>query len=280
MESASVLAPRPGLIWKKEKDMADADPVSSNGNRSLQLETLQSIELNKNTVRANRIVGFESQDKRARPFNLMRTQLAKHLAGGVRLLGITSATPAAGKTFLSVNLAASLSKVLEVPTFLLDLDLRRASIAQEVGLEFKAGLSEYLLGERDDLSEIGLRVEGTNLVIFPTHPVSVDTAQAVAGERFGQLMKAMRDQPDGAVVIVDLPPVFANDDAVLSARLLDGYLMVVDSGKTSRRQLADAMEMLSPVSCLGTVLNRYAGGFLDSYGYGSAPYDRYYSDTV
>lgn len=259
--------------------MADANPVSNNGDRSLELEDLQTIHLNKNAVRANRIVGFESRDKRARPFNLMRTQLAKQLTeGGGRLFGITSATPAAGKTFLSVNLAASLSKVLQVPTFLLDLDLRRGSVAQELGLEFEAGLSEFLLGERNDLSEIGLRVQDTSLVIFPTHPVSVDTARAVAGDRFNQLVKAMREQSDEAVVIFDLPPVFANDDAVISSQLLDGYIMVVDSGTTSRMQLVDAMEMLKPVPFLGTILNRYAGGVLDSYGYGSASYDDYYSE--
>ena len=34
--------------------------------------------------------------------------------------------------------------------------------------------------------------------------------------------------------------------------------------------------MLDPVPCLGTVLNRYAGGILDAYGYGSSYYDSYY----
>jgi Mrp family chromosome partitioning ATPase len=207
----------------------------------------------------------------------MRTQLAKQLVeDNVRLIGITSATPAAGKSFLSVNLAASLSRVLKVPTLLVDLDLRRGCVAEELGLEFTSGISEFLLGKKNDLGEIGLRVEGTRLVVFPTHPVSMDSAQAIAGGRYESLIQTMRDDAGGAVVIFDLPPVFANDDAVLSTRQLDGYILVVDSGKTTRRQLTDAMEMLSPVPCLGTVLNRYAGGILDSYGYGSASYDSYY----
>lgn len=258
--------------------MAEADPIA-NSIDQLALDKLQIVQPRKGAVETNKIVGFYSRDKRSRPFNLMRTQLAKQLTENkVRLVGITSATPAAGKSFLSANLAASLSRVLQVSTFLVDLDLRRGCVAEELGIEFHAGISDYLLGADQTLQNVGLHVEGTNLGVFPTRAVSMDSAQAIASERFESLIKTMRNGTNGAVVIFDLPPVFANDDAVLSTRLLDGYIMIVDSGKTTRRQLTDAMEMLEPVPCLGTVLNRYAGGILDSYGYGSASYDSYYSE--
>ncbi len=257
-----------------------AEPDLPQGNvRSIELGALGSVQPRRELVEANKIVGFNSRDKRSRPFNLMRTQLTKKFDDeNIRLVGVTSATPAAGKSFLSVNLAASLSKVLSVPTYLVDLDLRRGCVAEELGIEFELGISDYLIGEDHNLNEIGLRVEGAELAVFPTAAVSMDSAQAIAGDRYGTLVKMMREETGGAVVIFDLPPVFANDDAVLSTRLLDGYIMVVDSGRTTRRQLKDAMDMLDPVPCLGTVLNRYAGGILDSYGYGSASYDRYYSE--
>lgn len=258
--------------------MAEKDP-SPVGSAQLDIETLQVVKLHKGTVEANKIVGFNSRDKRSRPFNLMRTQLAKTFSDEkARLVGITSATPAAGKSFLSVNLAASLSKVLQVPTFLVDLDLRRGRVAQELGIEFRAGINDYLSGAEPDLQNVGLHVHGTNLAVFPSQAVSVDSAQAIAGQRFDSLVQTMRDNTGGAVIIFDLPPVFANDDAVLSTRLLDGYVMVVDSGKTTRRQLTDSMHMLDPIPCLGTVLNRYTGSILDGYGYGDASYDRYYSE--
>jgi Mrp family chromosome partitioning ATPase len=256
--------------------MAEAHPVRI-ANHLLQLDKLHVVQPDRVSVEASRIVGFDSRDKRSRPFNLMRTQLAKQIAEeDVRLIGVTSATPAAGKSFISVNLAASISRVLKVPTFLVDLDLRRGCVAEELGVDFEVGVSDYLLGQADNLESIGLRVDGTRLAVFPTRAVSMDSAQAIASRRYDALIQALREQTGGAVVIFDLPPVFANDDAVLSTRLLDGYIMVVDSGKTTRRQLEDALDMLSPVQCLGTVLNRYAGGILDSYGYGSGVYDEYY----
>ncbi len=279
MDFAQILAPRAELIALIGKMIMLEDAVAHMGSHQLDIQKLQVVQLREGAVEANKIVGFNSRDKRSRPFNLMRTQLAKRFTEEkIRLVGVTSATPAAGKSFLSVNLAASLSRVLQVPTILVDLDLRRGCVAEELGIEFKMGISDYLLGAEQELQNVGLLVEETNLAVFPTRAVSMDSAQAIAGGRFDSLVQTMRDDTGGAVAVFDLPPVFANDDAVLSTRLLDGYIMVVDSGKTTRRQLSDAMEMLDPVPCLGTVLNRYAGGMLDSYGYGSASYDRYYSD--
>ena len=69
-------------------------------------------------------------------------------------------------------------------------------------------------------------------------------------------------------MICDLPPVFANDDTMMSMQYLDAYVLVVDHGMTTSRQVEEAVRLLDPVPCLGTVLNRYQGGFADPYGYG------------
>jgi Mrp family chromosome partitioning ATPase len=53
---------------------------------------------------------------------------------------------------------------------------------------------------------------------------------------------------------------------------------VVDAGKTTKNQVKEALAMMQPTSCLGTVLNRYRGGLADSYGYGYGygAYQQYY----
>jgi protein-tyrosine kinase len=74
--------------------------------------------------------------------------------------------------------------------------------------------------------------------------------------------------PDNAVVICDLPPVFANDDAAIVAAQLDAYLLVVEDGRSTRKQIRDSIKVLSPTPCAGVVLNRYHGGLVsDAYGY-------------
>src|SRR3546814_11034631 len=67
--------------------------------------------------------------------DLLRTSFAKRTKeDGHRLIGITSATPAAGKSFLSMNLDSSLARVVDEPVFLVDHDIWRSSLADDIGL--------------------------------------------------------------------------------------------------------------------------------------------------
>lgn len=230
----------------------------------------------------NAIVGFDNRDARARPFNLLRTQVAKRIVHSkAGIVGITSATPNAGKSFLSLNLAAALSRIAEQSVYLIDLDLRRGSIAAGVGMTPEAGVSDFLDGSTDDLGALGRRINDTSLAIFPTNAISGNSAELLAGDRFLQMIDAFRKIAEKAIVLCDMPPAFANDDTMIAMQKLDGYIMVVDSGNTTRKQVQDTMEMLQPASCIGAVLNRYNGGIMENYGYGygygSKAYDNYYS---
>jgi protein-tyrosine kinase len=81
------------------------------------------------------------------------------------------------------------------------------------------------------------------------------------------------------VCICDLPPAFANDDAALVAKLLDAYLLVVEQGKTTAKQIRDTMGFLEPTPCAGTILNRYVGGLAGGdygFGYSQTAYSGYF----
>ena len=233
------------------------------------LEAMPEFVPDWKVLERNAIVGFDSRDARARPFKLLRTQVAKLLSQKrARLVGITSAAPNAGKSFLSLNLAATLSRVAGSRVYLVDLDLRRASVAEELGLEHDFGIADFLEGTTDDLGSLGWHVNGSNLAIFPTNKATSSSAELIAGERYGQMIEAFRKEADKAIVLFDLPPAFANDDTMLAMGALDGYIMVVDAGVTTSRQARETLAMLEPAVCLGAVLNRYSGGIVDHYGYG------------
>lgn len=259
--------------------MADAEVPTATGPEFLTLASLAEFTPPVTEIKKHRIVGFDNRDARARPFNLLRTSFAKKLKEeGHRLIGITSATPAAGKSYLSMNLASSLARVVEEPVFLVDLDIRRASLGEEIGLEPEYGIESYLEGTHDSLAGIGRRIDGTRLGIFPTIRRTRNTAELLAGERFTQLITTLRDHSEASIILFDLPPAFANDDAMISLAQLDGFVLVVDAGKTTRRHVQDVMAMLYPTPCIGTILNRYRGGLGDSYGYGygGPDYGKYY----
>ena len=62
------------------------------------------------------------------------------------MLGVVSATPNVGKSFVSANLAAAMSRDPRFQTYLMDLDLRRGTIKDIFGIEPQTGLIEYLDG--------------------------------------------------------------------------------------------------------------------------------------
>lgn len=227
------------------------------------------ITIDEQTLDEQLIVGFNSHDGRSRPFNLLRTQLAQFIEeSNAKLIGITSATPAAGKTFLSGNLAAALSQVEDRKVILCDFDLRRGSILSRFPAEIPTDLGMYLRGEEDDWTKCVYRVNDTGLYLMPSIASMKGSSELLSGSRFAALIEGLRALPDDYLVVCDLPPVFANDDAMLCVREIDGYMLVVDHGQTTKGQVTEALALLQPATCIGTILNRYQGGFADDYGYG------------
>ena len=241
-------------------------------------EALPTVEVDLSILAEHDVVGFNSRDIRLRPFNLLRTQVLKEMRGkGWKLLGVTSATPEAGKSFLVANLAVALAQLPDVRVFLFDLDLRRASLAEKLGISGEHGLTQFLDGSIDGLQSVGRHITNLNLTLFPCYSARVNSAELLAGDRFTLLVEAMRALPDDVIVLCDLPPAFANDDTMAIVQKLDAYLFVIEEGVTTKAQLNEAMNLLTPTPCVGTVLNRFSVSPIDSYGY-AGKYDRYYGD--
>lgn len=233
-------------------------------------------------LRETGIYGFDSKDMRSRPFTLLRAQLLRIArARNWRIIGITSPTPKVGKSFVASNLAAALARTPDLHTYLFDFDLRRSSIARNFNLTGEFGVSHFLDGTITDLRQVAQMIPGENLTIFPSFPNAAASDELVASTRMDALITAMRQLPDNTICLCDLPPVFANDDAVIVSQKIDAYLMVVEDGVTTRKQVRDSFRLLTPAPCIGTVLNRYNAGFVaDDYGYGygqSKRYGAYYS---
>ena len=253
------------------------------GDLALRLDNLPTLAISPQAVHDNHIIGFNSNDIQSRPLNLLRTGFAKKLKEtGFRMVGVTSATPGAGKSFLTMNLGASLAKVTDDPVYLVDLDLRRATLAAEIGFTPEASVGDYLSGELNDLARIGVHIKNANLALFPATRSKPKTpaGELLANERFPEMIATLRDKSGASTILFDLPPAFADDDVMICLEELDAFILVVDSGTTTKQQVKDVLAMLQPTPCIGTVLNRYQGGIIDSYGYGYGyrSYQAYYDD--
>lgn len=239
---------------------------------------LPVLDLDPVHLAKRKIVGFKSHDIRSRAFNLLRSQVIKRMKrDNYKLIGVTSAAPNAGKSFIATNLAAALSRIPDRDVYLFDFDLRRGSLARELGLSSGRGLGLFLEGKITDLRDIGHRVGEHGFAFFPCFANLDRSAELFAGDAFKELAAAMRALPDNAIVLCDLPPAFANDDTAVICEHLDAFLMIVEQGNTTKKQIIGTREMLEPTPCMGSILNRYDGGWSDPYGYGyGTQYGKYY----
>jgi len=226
------------------------------------------------------VVGFRNADTRARPFKLMRAQVVRQMEErDIKVIGVTSAAPNVGKTFVASNLAAALSRIADYDVYLVDLDLHRPAVGDRFSFESEGwGVHDFLTGEQPDISQVARRINEERLVVVPGYKRDVATGELLTSATGTRLFEGLRALPKGAVVIVDMPPIFADDDAVIIGQHLDGFILVVEDGKSTRKQVTETIRLLSPTPFMGAVLNRYRSQlFADEYGYGFAyGYGGYY----
>ena len=96
-------------------------------------------------ARRRLVHGFDSRNASSRSFNLIRSKIVSlHRERNWRMLGVVSSAPNVGKSFVSANLSAALSRDPRFQTYLIDLDLRRGTIKDIFGIETETSIVEYL----------------------------------------------------------------------------------------------------------------------------------------
>lgn len=195
------------------------------------------------------------------------------LENPVNVLAVTSAAAGEGKTTILANLAvvvaASGRRVV-----ILDCDLRRPRIHAFFGLSNEVGLTSWLIG-RGPLSFAVQEVPGIRrLSLMASGPIPPNPSELLSSQRFQEVIKAL--QADGALVLIDTPPLLPVTDASVIARSVDALFMVSMAGKGTRRHLRHAMEILQRVDApvRGIVLNAVDLDFTSGYqgGYYGEPY--------
>lgn len=224
-------------------------------------------------ARQRLICGFNSRNANSRSFNLIRSKLVKlRRDRGWRAVGVVSATPNVGKSFVSANVAAALSRDPRLTTYLVDLDLRRGTIKDIFGIEAESTIVDYLGNSNSTDVAPAFVPAGQSLLIIPSSTADVHSAELLAADRASAFFRSMRNSGERDFFICDLPPVFANDDAAIIMQSLDGYVVVAEDAKSTAREIEATVAMLGQQKFAGVVLNKFQGGLV-SEGYGTE--DRY-----
>lgn len=199
----------------------------------------------------------------------------------IRTLAVTSAIPKEGKTTTSLNLAISLAQA-GMRILLVDADLRRGELHKYFGLEGGRGFSDILSGQaKPDAVLQHTGIKGLDMIAtgaFPANP-----AELYLRPEYKAFVDYVTRNYDK--VLFDCPPVMAVSESALITSMVDGVILVVWAGRTSRKlcQLSTSTIRQRGANVLGFILNNlefgrvgyyYYSTYYGYYNYDYAYYDR------
>ncbi len=236
-------------------------------------------EIPHNRKKEDLVVGKQQRDGVSEAFRIVRTNMDFMLDKRIKcqVLMLTSSNPGAGKSFVSHNLAASLT-LAGKRTILLEMDIRKGSKKDKDG-KVLPGLTNYLSGKITELSQlIQPYPELEDLDIIASGPIPPNPSELLLGQSLDKLIEALREQYE--YVIIDTVPYGMVADAPIISRVVDLCIYVIREGVMDRRRLPDVENLYTggKLPRLSVLLNdaryKHAG-----YGYGYGYYGYGYGNN-
>jgi capsular exopolysaccharide synthesis family protein len=194
----------------------------------------------------------------------------------IKSLLISSSQPGEGKSTTTANLAIAFAQ-LRKKTLLVDADLRKPVQHNVFGLPRGPGLSEYLIGEVDDIADIVHATKVDNLFVITAGTLPPNPSELLGSDSMSELVDHLEDEWD--MVLLDSPPVVAVTDASMISGEIDAIALVVKAGTTERSAVDRALDMLQNVKAplIGAILNSASKESLGGkYAYYYSYYNYYY----
>ena len=208
----------------------------------------------------------------AESYRHLRTSLLLSSAGQPpRTILVTSSQPSEGKTTTAINTAFMLAQT-GAQVLIIDCDLRRPRLHTQFEVSNSRGLTTWLSGEKDLDTLIQTCSKTPNLKILTSGPVPPNPAELLGSEEMRRLLGLLGER--FSHIIIDSPPAISFTDASILSTMVDGVMLVVHAGRSSRAVVRRAKQQLLDVGAhiFGVVLNNVKLESQDYY------YSGYYSN--
>ncbi len=187
---------------------------------------------------------------------------------------LTSSAPAAGKSFVSVNLAAVAAQAGQ-RVCLIDADMRRGYMRRYFGRPKNTpGLAEYLAHEKT-LDEVlfSSQIDGLSVILSGRYPPN--PSELLMRAEFENLLTELNSRFD--LILIDSPPVLAVTDPVIISRYAGATIMVVRHMETMPGEIEAVRQAFETAGCkiTGAVLNGFRQEEARNYGGGRYQYYNY-----
>lgn len=225
------------------------------------------------TNKLTKMVTLDQLSSVVEAYRMLRTSVLLSAAGNPpKTILFTSGQPGEGKTTTAINTAISLSQ-LGCSVLLIDADLRRPTVHRVFKMNQTQGLSTWL-SRQVEIDSLIHKLWVPNLSILPCGPIPPNPAELISSERMKEALRVLSQKYDH--ILIDSPPLTNVTDPVILSTMVDGVILVVQAGRSTRDIVRRARHELSSVGAkiFGVVLNNLDikregyGSYLSTYQYG------------
>jgi capsular exopolysaccharide synthesis family protein len=200
----------------------------------------------------------------------------------LKTIVVTSPSPQEGKTTTAINLSVTMAEA-GGRVLIVDTDMRRPRLHRSFGVPNQTGISTVIVGKAT-LTDAIKSTDVPNLDVLTCGPVPPNPSELLHTDRFAAVLADCGKIYDR--IILDSPPTSAVTDPAVLGNLVDGVVLVIKAGETTREAATHARRQLTSanVRLIGVVVNAidfsnpaygydyyYRNYYRYGYTYGNAP---------
>jgi len=225
----------------------------------------------------NMVTLLKPQSFEAEQFKILRTNLLFPSSGkSPRTIMVTSAVPDEGKSLVSANLAVSIAQSIQEYVLLIDCDIRKPCIHTQFGFGDVPGLSDHL-SKGIPVSSLILKTIVNKLSILAGGTLLHNPSELVSSQKMSKLLQEVKYRYSDRFIVMDSPPPKLTAETSALSRQVDGVLLVIEYGRTSREMVSDLVNTIGKEKIIGIVFNKLDMRFAQYYGLGKyKTYSKYY----
>jgi capsular exopolysaccharide synthesis family protein len=237
----------PGEDMPSSVDEAPLPPPSREPSPPVTSRPVFGATLDKDMVAA-----LQPFSPAAEQYRTLRTRIAQvESAGQRRVILVTSPGDGDGKTVTVANLALTMAQEFQRQVLLIDADLRNARLHECLGISREPGLSDVLAGQAS-LDDALVSLSEYRVLVLPAGTPHGRPTELLSSEPMRRLIENLGRRFDR--VVMDSTAAHFADAGVLEP-LVDGVLVVVRAGRTTRPAVSRTLGLVPRAKLLGLVLN-------------------------
>jgi protein-tyrosine kinase len=240
--------PMLSVASEKHREEYREDPARASANKFTRAAR---EEVDTRLIGLSASATFEAEQYRVLCYNIEKL----HQQSGVSLVAISSPSVGDGKTTTAINVAGTMAQLFASNVLLIDVDLRRPSIAQQLGLDRShlPGLTHVVADTALSLDDAVQQVPASNLHVLTVGNSSTTPHEILKSRRFREMLAEARRQFE--YVILDTPPLIPFPDCQFLEENVDGFALVIAMHRTPRELIEKALHLVDPEKILGIIIN-------------------------